>query len=190
MDTPIYVAGIAAFAALLGAGITAAVTHFNLRHGQSFQLRSEKAKFDREQAVKLKAESIKRLEDAHKLVSKIVREFSMDNLVIQWSAKPNPEAYDRQYLQAYSHMDELRAIAAIHEPDLSKDIEALRSQMSHFWGNFKNVLHLESEGKKVDHNTNCFNKACAATQEASEIGQRLKDTIVRLAEKRTGTVVS
>lgn len=186
METPIYVA----FAALLGAGITAAVTHFNLRHGQSFQLRSEKAKFDREQAVKLKAEAIKRLEDAHKLVSKIVREFSMDNLVIQWSAKPDAEAYDRQYLQSYSHMDELRAIAAIHEPELSKDIEALRNQMSHFWGNFKNVRHLESKGEKVDHNTDCFSKACAATQEASEIGWRLKNTIVRLAEQRAGAVVS
>ena len=189
METPIYVAGIAASAALLGAGITAVVTHFNLRYGQSSQLRSEKAKFDREQAVKLKAEAIKRLEDAHKLVSKIAREFSMDNLVIQWSARPAAEAYDRQYLQACSDMDELRAIAAIHEPELSKDVEALRSQMSHFWGNFKNVLYLESKGEKVDHNTACFSKAAAATQEASDIGRRLKDTIVRLVERRAGALV-
>ena len=108
----------------------------------------------------------------------------MDNLVIQWSAKTSADALNRQYVQTCAHVDELRAIAAIHEPELSKDTEALISQMSHFWGNFRSVLYLESEGKKVDHTTDCFNKAVAAAREATEIGWRLKDTIVRLAEQR------
>lgn len=119
-----------------------------------------------------------------------MREFSMDNLVIQWSAKQDADAYNRQYLQAHSHMDELRAIAAIHERELSEDIEALRSQMSHFWGNFNNVLHLESTGVKVDHNTECFKRAHSATQNASDIGRRLKDNIVRLAEQHAMAQVS
>lgn len=184
METPIYVAGIAALAALLGAATSAAVAHWSLRSGQSFQLMSEKAKFDRDQAVNLQAKAIKRLEDSHKLVSMIVREFSMDNLVIQWSAKTSADAFSRQYLQTCSHVDELRAIAAIHEPELSQDTDALRSQMTHFWGNFRSVLYLEGEGEKVDHSIDCFNKAVAAAREATEIGGRLKTTIVRLAEQR------
>lgn len=183
METSNYVAIAAVFAAIF----TAISTHINLRCSQSFQIRSEKTKHDREQAVRLKTEAIKRLEDAHKLLSKIAREFSIDNLVIQWDAMPTADVFDLDYLQSCSNLDDLRAIAAIHEPTLSKDIDTLRGQMSLYWFHLTNAFAQKRNGKSTGEISAGYKDASAASFEISRIVQGLKDDIVQLAKQHEST---
>lgn len=91
--------------------------------------------------------------------------------------------YDLRYLQSCEEMDDLRAFAAIHEPSLEEDVEKLNSQMSYFWGNFKNVLYLSHKGERVDHNTSCFSDADAAAREAGSIAKLIKSQIAQLASR-------
>jgi hypothetical protein len=170
-------------AVLLGGALTASVQLINQRANQRFQLEEAAAKYNRERVDREKREAIKRLAEAHKLLSKIARDFSVTNLDILWRSKMTDGEYDLRYLSACGETDELRAFAALHEPSLTDDIEKLHAQMNIFWGNFKNVLYQTMNGKKVDHMSSSLTNAHAA---ANEIGSRVafvKSRLTNLALK-------
>ncbi len=183
METAILIPIVTAISALLGVALTAYVQLRNQRVTQRFELTSDAAKHERERADRAGAHAIQRLADAHKLLSKIAREFSVTNLDILWRSKMTDSEYDVRYLLACGEMDELRAFAGLYEPPLVEEIEKLNGQMNIFWGNFKNVLYLTSKGERVDHTTSCFTSAHAAANEIGAKVASVKDRLAHLASK-------
>lgn len=183
METAILISIVTALSALLGVALTAYVQLRNQRVNQRFQLMSDAAKHERERTDRARADAIQRLADAHKLLSKIAREFSVTNLVILRGSKMTDSEYDLRYLLACGEMDELRAFAGLHEPSLTEEMDKLDGQMNIFWGNFKNVLYLAHKGERVDHTTSCLTSVHAAANEIGAKAAFLKDRLAHLASK-------
>ncbi len=118
--------------------------------------------------VKSNENAATQLAIAHKLLSHIAREFSMTGLNIMWTASMSVNDFNAKYMSLCEKSDELRMIVDFHAPEASEVCGKIDGQMSMFWGNFGNVLHLTAAGKKVDHNTPCFQEAHEAAQKIGE----------------------
>jgi hypothetical protein len=178
MDTAILVRIVTAGATLLGRALTATVQRRYHQANQRFQLADDAAKYNRERVDRNTTDAIKRLAEAHKLLSKIAREFSVTNLDILWRSKMTDNEYDLRYLLACAETDELRAFAGLHEPSLTDDIEKLHGQMNIFWGNLTNILYQTMNGEKIDHMSSSLTNAHAA---ANEIGSQVAFVKSRLS---------
>ncbi|MEO8390724.1 hypothetical protein [Polaromonas sp.] len=183
METAIPISIVTALSALLGVALTAYVQLRSQRVTQQFQLTSDAAKHHREREERARTDAVRRFSDAHMLLSKIAREFSVDNLVILRESKITESQYDLRYLRACGEMDELRAFAGLHEPTLAGDIERLDGQISVFWGNFKNVLYLERKGERVDHTTSCYMNAHSIANEIDAKAAFVKNRLAHLSSK-------
>ncbi|MEO8389064.1 MAG: hypothetical protein ABI893_00285 [Polaromonas sp.] len=181
METTILISIVTALSALLGVALTAYLQLRSQRVTQHFQLTRDAAKHEREQVDQARGDAIRRLAEAHMLLSKIAREFSVTNLVILRGSKMTDSEYDLRYLLACGELDELRAFAGLHEPPLMEEIEKLNGQMNVFWGNFKNVLYLTHKGERVDHTTSCLTSAHAAANKIGAKVASIKDRLAHLA---------
>jgi hypothetical protein len=154
MESPFTSAIIAALAATFGGCLTAFVQWRITRASQAFQLKQESGKRYADLREKERSQKRQCIIDAHKILSKIGREFSITTLDIIWRSKMDELEYDKRYLAACDTVDELRAIADLSLPDLSEKVEKVYEQMNLFWGNFKEVLrltHIEETLEKKQH---------------------------------------
>jgi hypothetical protein len=170
------------FATLLGVIVTAFIQTRNQRANHSFQLESDSSKHKREQTDRDKTDMLRRLTDAHKLLTKLGREFSIDNLDILWRKKMTDVEYGKHYLFVCEDLDELRAFASLHASMLQDDIEYISAQASIFRGNFDIVLYAtQNNNNNIDHNSSSLQNAHKA---ANEIGMKVnsaKSKVVQLA---------
>jgi hypothetical protein len=166
--TPI-VALAGAVSTLLAVAIASRTQIANQRLSNEFQLglSREKSRIDR--LSKSSDAVTAHLASAHKLLSQISREFSITGLNVMWTASMPVDEFNSKYMSLCEKADELRMIVNFYAPDALGICEEIYGQMGIFRGNFANVLYLTESGKKVDHNTSCFQKAHEA---AIEIGEK------------------
>lgn len=180
METIVVIPIISAFAALLGVALTATLQARNQIRSQQFQQYADSEKYQRDQLFKEQERTLQRLMTAHTLLSRTAREFSITTLDILWRSQMTDVEYDIRYLTACSEVDELRALVALHEPQLSEDVEKIHGQMNIFWGNFKDVLYQTTKGNKIDHRSPSLSNAHAASE---QIGKSVVFVKRRLAER-------
>jgi hypothetical protein len=180
MDSIVIIPIISAFSALLGVALTAGLQARNQTRNQQFQQYADSVKYRREQLSKVQEQALQRIKIAHKLLSRTAREFSITNLDILWRSEMTDGEYDIRYLTACAEVDELRALIALYESQLSEKVEEIHGQMNLFWGNFKEVLYQTSKGNKVDHRSLSLQKAHAA---AEQIGKTVAFVKNRLADR-------
>lgn len=165
---------------ILGVFITSRTQIANQSFINRFQLElaREKSQHDAWRAANEAATS--QLANAHKLLSFLGREFSVTGLNIMWTATMSVENFNAKYMALCEKADELLMIVDFHAPEASDACRDIYGQMSMFWGNFGNVLHLTASGKKVDSDTHCFKEAHKA---ATALGQKvgLAKSLVRQA---------
>lgn len=182
METTIFIPIISAISALLGVALTAYLQANNQIRTQKFQQYADSAKYRREQIIKEQERVLQRLMTAHTLLSRVTREFSITTLDILWRSQMTDGEYDVRYLAACAEVDELRALVALHEPELSTDVEKIHGQINIFWGNFKEVLYQTAKGNKIDHRSPSLLNTHAA---AEQIGKTAIFVKRRLAERTT-----
>ena len=183
METAIFISIIGALSALLGVALSAHVQFRSQRNNQQFQQSSDESQRNSNQAEKERTLALQRLATAHRLLSFIGREFSRTNLNIIWRAEMKDSEYDQRYLSVCQEVDELRAIAGLHETSLIDEVETIHGLMNIFWGNFKDVLRLTGLGEKVTHQTNCFFAAHGASMEIEDKTFALKKRLTNLANE-------
>lgn len=186
METSIFTAIIVALSTLFGVALTNKFQLRVQRNNHQFQLADEESKRKHEQTEKERTLSLQRLATTHRLLSIIGREFSRTNLNIIWRAEMEDREYDQRYLSVCQEVDELRAIAGLHETSLTDEVETIHGLMNIFWGNFKDVLRLTSLGEKVTHQTSCFASAHGAAMEIEEKTFALKKQLTKLAKECHG----
>lgn len=182
METSILTSIVAASSALFGVALTSFVQSRTHRSNQQFQYSLENERRETEKQEKERALALDRLATAHRQLSIIGREFSLTSLDIIWRADMKDLEYDQRYLSVCQQVDELRAIAGLHELSLAEDVEKIYSQMNIFWGNFKNVLRLTSLGEEVSPNISGFDKAHAAALVIGERTTSIKRQLTELAK--------
>ncbi|MGE4449105.1 MAG: hypothetical protein AB7E15_12505 [Azospira sp.] len=150
---------ISPLAALLGVALTlygqSAVSHRN----RLFDLEKERMKFAHESAEKRLWLIRERLEKLHLLVGEIGREFSLTFLTIDWEAKLKRAEYHEKYRLLCSKLEEAQMIADLYMQGVSEHLAMLDGEMNCYWGNFAQMLHLEGQGKKIDHTSKCYEEA-------------------------------
>jgi hypothetical protein len=182
METPILLPILTAVAALLGVGLTSFVQLKNQRSNQAFQQRNEEIKHQRERTARDSDATLQRLVAAHKLISKVAREFSITNVDVVWRSKVSDTEYDMRYLAACLEMDELRAFADLYEKSMSEDMEEMSNQMNIFWGNFKLALQQTASGKSVEEMIPCLTCTHDAATKIGRISFALKARIAHRVE--------
>ncbi len=169
---PIYLTafvGLAgAISTLLGVSITSRTQITNQQINNQFQLALAQEKARNDSQTKSNETAAAQLAIAHKLLSHIAREFSVTGLNIMWTASMSVDDFNAKYMALCEKADELRMIVDFHAPEASEVCDKIYGQMNMFWGNFGNVLHLTATGKKIDHNTSCFQQAHEAAREIGE----------------------
>lgn len=166
----ILVAIVSALSAILAVAVTGTIQSRSQRANHQFQLELEEMKHERVLRKEVQDAVAQRFIQAHKMLSKISREFSPTNLDIMWRAQLTEAEYDARYIAICEESDALRALIGLQEGSLSEDVEHIHGQMNIFWGNFKNVLYQTHKGQKVDHTSPCLTNAHEA---ASNIGKRV-----------------
>jgi hypothetical protein len=141
MDSIVLIPIISAFSALLGVALTAGLQARNQTRNQQFQQYADSVKYRREQLSKVQEQTLQRITIAHKLLSRTAREFSITNLDILWRSEMTDGEYDIRYLTACAEVDELRALIALYESQLSEKVEEIHGQMNLFWGNLNRHDH-------------------------------------------------
>jgi hypothetical protein len=180
METTVLIPIISAISALLGVALTASLQARSQTRNQQFQQGAESVKYRREQFSKEQEQTLQRIMTAHKLLSRVAREFSITNLDILWRSEITDGQYDIRYLTACAEVDELRALIALYEPQFSEDVEKIHGHMNLFWGNFKDVLYQTERGNPVDHRSPSLVNAHAA---AEQIGKTAAFVKSRLADR-------
>jgi len=180
METNVLIPIISASSALIGVALTAGLQARSQTRNQQFQQYAESVKYRRDQFSKEQEQTLQRIMTAHKLLSRVAREFSITNLDILWRLEITDGEYDTRYLTACAEVDELRALIALYEPQLSENVEEIHGQMNLFWGNFKDVLYQTEKGNIVDHRTPSLVNAHAA---AGQIGKTAAFVKSRLADR-------
>lgn len=190
MDESVLIPIISAVSALLGAAVNHYLQLRQQRSVEHFQANVEALKYQRSQYEVFRTEALQRLIVAHRLLSKIAREFSLTNLDILWRAEIADKDYDLRYLAICEEMDELRAIVGLYEPQVADEVERIHGNMNIFWGNFKEVLARTAKGVKVDHMTPIYSNAYNASQEigtqVSQIKRKLSARVSALQANESG----
>jgi hypothetical protein len=163
--------------------LTSSFQSHTQRKNQQFQLILEREKRKNEKAEKERTLALDRLATAHRLLSIINREFSRATINIIGNADMKDLEYDQRYLRICQEVDELRVIACLYETLPIKDVEKIHDHMSDFWGNFRNVLRLNSLGEKVPQNISGLDNAYAAAREIKEKTTSLKHELFKLAKQ-------
>lgn len=176
MLTTILISVISAFAALFGVALSSFVQFKIQRSNQDFQLHSEVLKHERERKAREAEAKLQKLFAAHKLLSKIAREFSVTNVYIVWSSDLAEHDYHNHYLSSCLDVEELKAFACLYEDRMTSDLNELHDQMNMFWGNVCVVL------KNDDGSDPFLFKAHGAANEIGRIILRLKYSISCRAE--------
>lgn len=183
MESTILTSIVVGTSTLLGVALTAFVQLRTQRNNQGFQLASETSRRESENAEKEKTLALDRLATAHRQLSIIGREFSPTTLDIIWRADMKDLEYDQRYLSVCREVDELRVIAGLFETSLSEDVEKISCQMNMFWGNFKNVLRLNSLGERPTPNISGLADAHAAAREIGGRTAAIKTQLTDLAKR-------
>lgn len=150
---------ISPLAALLGVALTLYGQSFVARRNRLFDLEKERIKLAHESAEKRLWLIRERLEKLHLLVGEIGREFSLTFLTIDWAAKLKRAEYHEKYRQLCAKLEEAQMIADLYMQSVSEHLATLDGEMNCYWGNFAQMLHLEEQGRKVDHTSKCFDEA-------------------------------
>src|SRR5205809_866909 len=87
LEMTIVLATVPALFALLGVWLNAYVQLRFQRAREEFQVTVEALKHERDRVDRERVEALERFKDAHKLLSKIAREFSITNFDILWRSK-------------------------------------------------------------------------------------------------------
>lgn len=183
MDSEILVPIITALSALLGGGLTAYVQSRSQGRAHRFQQDVEAIKHRRERLSKQQSDVAQRLVNAHKLLSKTAREFSLTRLDILWRKNMTDLEFDGHYLAACADMDELRALIDLYEPQLSESVEEIHGQMNLVWGYFKEVLARTARGEPIHELDSMYGKAHAASVNIGRIVAHVKSRLVERAGK-------
>ncbi|MDY0282074.1 MAG: hypothetical protein RBR35_16100 [Salinivirgaceae bacterium] len=121
-----------------------------------FDLEKERMKLAHESAEKRLWLIRERLEKLHLLVGEIGREFSLTFLTIDWEAKLKRTDYHEKYRLLCTKLEEAQMIADLYMQSVSEHLATLDGEMNCYWGNFAQMLHLEEQGQKVDHTSQCY----------------------------------
>ena len=181
MDATVQTALVAGLSAIGGGAITALAQWFTAKSNHSFLLRQDiatrKAAAERESLAAFQLQTI----TAHKILSRIAREFSITTLDIVWNSQITDAEYDKRYVANCELTDELRAIVDLSVPSLSESVDNIYGQMNLFWGYFRQLLRLSRAGATYEAKQETLSKVQEAARELGTYAIHAKERLGRLA---------
>jgi hypothetical protein len=151
------------------------------RSTRNHQEALEKLKRDADERKEARNKHCKDLADAHLLLSKLQREYSITSLEIVWNTNPSTKEYDARYLKSCELADELRAIAALALPQISPEVQSLYGNMNVFWGFFRQLLSVSSNGADSETKQLLLGKVHAAANQIGTDASHAKDKLATIS---------
>ena len=97
--------------------------------------------------------------------------------IYRFDTEITAEKYSQIYLEFYEELDEIRAICEFYFPRLSEKINQILSCMNLYWGNFREVIIADRDGKTFEDYKRWYIEALFISQEICECCYIAKDML-------------
>lgn len=182
-ETTLLTTIVPAGSALLGSLVGGFVQWKLLHTTQQGQLALETRKRSLEAQAAQRSEATANLRNAHKLLNKLDREFSLLNTLVLLEAGTTDQQFDQRYLAAWELMDELGQIADLYLPTIADDVKHIHGESTKFWGYFKPALVSRAQGRPYEERQAQLSEVHKAVTEISTSVKHAKHELIRLADR-------